>query len=188
MFKTIKEKKENNKLVGYTVVFKDDKESFIPLAQNCYTKDIEHWVENGGVIEPFETEGEKVERELKEKVSQIEQHIYSFYSEKKQSQDRGYQAYSQTVIVGQTSQTDTPVTLDALTIEVMDAVLQVWSKTITLKDFINTKPIALQEHYAKLVKIGSLLKWTKMCIDEGKLAMVESREPSYPPYPNFGGA
>ena len=130
----------------------------------------------------------KSSNNMQNKVDNISTYIYTHYSEQKQGQDRGYQAYSQTVIVGTTAQQGSPVTLDELTIEVMGAVLQIWDKTINLSDYLTVKPIELQEHYAKLVKIGSRLKWTKMCIDEGKLAMVESREPSYPPYPNFGGA
>ena len=133
-------------------------------------------------INVFYAEGQR------KKEDEIGKYIYSHYTEQKQGQDRGYQAYSQTVIVGTTAQQGSPVTLDELTIEVMGAVLQVWDEAITLSDYLTVKPIELQEHYAKLVKIGSRLKWTKMCIDEGKLAMVESREPSYPPYPTFGGA
>ena len=144
------------------------------------------YIRDGGVVEAFETDAEKAERELKEKIDKIEQHIYTFYSEKKQSQDRGYQSYSQTVIVGVTSQADTPTTLDALTIEVMGVVLQILEGVITLEDYIASKPADLQEHYEKLVKVGLRLKWTKACIDEGKLAVAEGREPNYPTFPVFG--
>ena len=115
----------------------------------------------------------------------IGKHIYRYYSEKKQGQDRGYQAYSQTAIVGITAQTDNPITLDSLTVEVMGAVLQIFAEVLTLSDFVESKPENLQEHYEKLVKIGMRLKWTKLCIDEGKLAIAENREPNYPNYPKF---
>ncbi len=121
------------------------------------------------------------------KKTAIGEYIYAHYSEQKQSQDRGYQAYAQTVVVGMTAQTDNPVTLDALTVEIMGVVMQIFAEEVTLADYVATKPTDLQEHYEKLIKIGMRLKWTKACIDEGKLAIAENRDPDYPPYPNFEG-
>jgi len=122
---------------------------------------------------------------IEKKSSFIGKHIYYYYTRDKQSQDRGYQAYAQAVIVGVASQMATPVTLDALTIEIMGAVLQIHDGNLTLADYVGTKADELQEHYAKLVKIGSRLRWAKMCADEGKLALVEEREPKYAEYPKL---
>lgn len=84
-----------------------------------------------------------------------------------------------------TAQTDSPVTLDALTVEIAGVVLQIGAGALTLDGYVSSKPKELQEHYEKLAKIGVRLKWAKSCIDEGKLAISEGREPNYPPYPTF---
>ena len=189
MIRKIKKAKYSNlENTTATLTFEDDTTAVhqIDDVMREHTSSYLVYIRDGGVVEAFETDAEKAERELKEKIDKIEQHIYSFYSEKKQSQDRGYQAYSQTVIVGVTSQTDTLTTLDALTIEVMGVVLQILEGVITLEDYIASKPADLQEHYEKLVKVGLRLKWTKTCIDEGKLAVAEGREPNYPTFPVFG--
>lgn len=160
---------------------------FIDDVMREHTSSYLTFIEGGGTVEPFETEEERIARLTKEKIDAIGTYIYSHYSEQNQSQDRGYQAYAQTVIVGMSAQTDNPVTLDALTVEIMGVVLQIFAEEVTLADYVATKPTDLQEHYEKLIKIGMRLKWTKACIDEGKLAIAENRDPDYPPYPNFEG-
>lgn len=186
MIKTAKYQQDEN---WVDLVFEDGQTGTVSVDDGVrreHTLAFENYINNGGLIDAFETDAEKAERLVKEAVDKIGEHIYKFYSEKKQGQDRGYQAYSQTVIVGVTSQTDTPTTLDALTIEVMGVVLQISEEVITLEDYVASKPIDLQEHYEKLVEVGLRLKWTKSCIDEGKLAIAEGREPNYPIFPVFG--
>ncbi len=122
---------------------------------------------------------------VERRIGSIEQYIYEHYSMKKQSQDRSYQSYAQAAIVAMTAQTDNPVTLDGLTIEIAGVVLKINAGDMTLQDYISSKPEELQEHYEKLSKIGLRLKWTKICIDEWKSAIATGRDPQYPEYPTF---
>jgi len=180
--------KYNDKENKTILVFLDNGDTGIVTTDGVYRKHTylyEKYIEGGGTIEPFETEEERRAREVKEAIEKIGEHIYRYYSETKQSQDRSHQAYAQSVIVAITAQTDSPVTLDALTVEIAGVVLQIGAGALTLDGYVSSKPKELQEHYEKLAKIGLRLKWAKSCIDEGKAAIAEQREPNYPPFPTF---
>jgi len=160
----------------YLVSYEDGTEKEVSteeLMLDDIANDVAAWLEAGNDYEEYEPSQVEIAK------AELESYIYGNYPQEKQLQDQGWQSYAQTVIVGATAQTDAPVTTDALTREVLGAVVQIYGGALTIDDYIAQKPEALREHYKKLVKIGLRLKWTKDCIDEFKSALTEGREPNY---------
>ena len=185
MIKSIKYTNDENTFAA--IELEDGGYAIVPTTvRHIYSDDMDEWCKTtGNKIEPQYTNEERISLATKEKIDAIGIHIYLNYSEKKQSQDSTNKAYSQTVIIGVTAQTDTPITLDALTVEVMNTVLEILAGNLLIEDYVATKSDDLKRHYAKLVKVGLRLKWMHLCKDEGALAISENREPNYPEYPVF---
>jgi len=110
------------------------------------------------------------------KYAGIEKHIYSFYSEKKQSQD--------------TKWADSYTTkLKASGVEDLELKIVNKAKAFflggTLEEMLEDVADEQKPYFKKLIKVAIRTEWAELCVMEGKKAIQEDREPNYPPFPNI---
>jgi len=127
-----------------------------------------------GQIVPDET---RIKEAWVEKIKKgIEKHIYSFYSEKKQSQD--------------TKWADSYTTkLKASGVEDLELKIVNKAKAFflggTLEEMLEDVDDTQKPYFKKLIKVAIRTEWAELCVMEGKKAIQEDREPNYPPFPNI---
>jgi len=119
----------------------------------------------------LDTEANKIEKlklqemSTKQKYENIEAYIYNQYSQKKQSQDdKKYLYYKQFLSKDEEKQI----------LPLSGGYFK--KKTLSLKEDSNLLIV---------VKIAIKTHWIRLCADEGKLAIQESREPIYLEFPKF---
>jgi len=111
-----------------------------------------------------------------EATNPIEEHIYKYYGDRKQSQDMMWTNYHRTNLVAQ-GVSD----VEAQVVGMVVAVKSGKKISTVLKDVsADQKPA-----FEKLVKVGLRTAWAESCIEEGLKAMAEDREPNYPAFPAF---
>ena len=113
---------------------------------------------------------------LNTKYQGIENHIYSFYSEKKQSQDTKW-ADSYTTKLKASGVED----LELKIVNKAKAFFKGDTLEKVLKDVDDTQ----KPYFKKLVKVAIRTEWAELCVMEGTKAIQEDREPNYPPFPNI---
>jgi len=106
----------------------------------------------------------------------IETHIYTNYSEKKQSQD--------------TKWADSYTTkLKASGVEDLELKIVNKAKAFflggTLEEMLEDVDDTQKPYFKKLIKVAIRTEWAELCVMEGKKAIQEDREPNYPPFPNI---
>lgn len=127
-------------------------------------------------MENVEIELPKVTAEdlIAEKGRNLERYIYSKYTQKNQAQDQVWTDNFRTKLVA--------MGVTGIEVKVINGV----------KAFMNGTPIAeyLKDEQAetiplltKLIEIAIRSEWAFMCIQEGKLAIAENREPVYAEFP-----
>jgi hypothetical protein len=114
--------------------------------------------------------------EIEAKGQAIENHIYSYYPQKKQAQDNGWVSNFTTKLVA-SGVTD----LDKQVVGFTTSFLKGSSLDEVLSGVEDeTKPM-----YKKLVKVAVKNEWAYLVIQEGKKAIAENREPVYAEFPKF---
>ena len=120
---------------------------------------------------------EKIKQtQIDEAQKAIENHIYSFYSEKKQSQDSKW-ADSYTT------------KLKASGVEDLELKIVNKAKAFflggTLEEMLEDVADDKKPYFKKLIKVAIRTEWAELCVMEGTKAIQEDREPNYPPFPNI---
>ena len=105
----------------------------------------------------------------------IEEHIYSYYSEKKQAQDSKWvDSYSTKL------KADGVTDLEAKVVTMTKAFFNGSTLDEILADVDDTQ----KPYFKKLVKVAIRTQWAEDCINEGKKAIDEDREPVYTDFPS----
>jgi len=127
------------------------------------------------------SEDERKKREssdiLKLKYHAIEEHIYNFYSQTKQSQDEKFVSSYTTKLkaIGVT-------TLEKKIVSMVGSFLA----GSTLEECLSTVTNEDQKpFFEKLLKVGVRTEWCELCIKEGSLAITQEREAEYMAFPTF---
>ena len=115
---------------------------------------------------------------IDEKSQAIENHIYANYPQIKQQQDNGWVSNFTTKLVAN-GVTDLDKKIVQLT--------TLFFSGKTLDEVLADIDEELKPKYKKLVKVAVKNEWALKCIQEGKKAIAENREPVYPEFPNFVG-
>ena len=137
--------------------------------------------ENPKVVLPTEAEIEAVEKQLEmkrlavEKEAEIEKHIYSFYSEKKQAQDEKWTSICMTKL-----KAAGVADLELKIVQAAGVFFQGKSLTEAVATFDGDK-----ELFTRLVKIAVRTEWGAQCVAEGLAAIKEQRAPKYPDWPGL---
>jgi len=104
----------------------------------------------------------------------IEEHIYSFYSEKKQAQDAKWvDSYSTKLKAAGVIDLESKIV--AMTKSFLDGA--------TLDEVLADVDESQKIYFEKLVKVAIRTQWAEDCIREGISAINEGRKPEYPEYP-----
>ncbi len=136
--------------------------------------------------------GEIISDEVKNNVKDIElaktrikTTIYTHNNQEQQTQDGTWVTYGQNAIRKISRELGTPNSIDKISDNVTDVVLDYWiDKDYTkVSTFVSSQHALLQDNYRKLIEIGIRQKWSKEIYDEGILAIKEGREPNYEQYP-----
>jgi len=139
-------------------------------------------IENGTIVAD---EIKNNEKDIELAKIRIKTTIYSRNSQEQQTQDGTWVTYGQNAIRKVSKELGTPQSIDEISDNVTDVVLDYWiNKDYTkVSTFVNSQHALLQDNYRKLIEIGIRQKWSKTILDEGLLAIQEGREPNYEQYP-----
>jgi len=105
-------------------------------------------------------------------------YIFNFYPESKQAEDRGWEAFSSTLLRSKGFKN-----LDEVLVQAVEKRLKGSTHTEALGEF-KTNP-----HFVKLYKIALRLQWTYMCIKTFKTAVANGtyEDITYPKFPDLKG-
>lgn len=140
-----------------------------------------NWLDEN-IKQPTQAQIEEKIKELEiqslidEKSQAIEDHIYKNYSKDKQAQDTSWIANFKTKLVA-SGVNDIDIQIVSFTSSFLQG--KKLSEILTKIDK-QVKPM-----YEKLVKIAVKSEWTLSCVQEGKLAIAQNREPVYAEFPKF---
>ncbi len=115
-------------------------------------------------------------RESIHKADDIETFIYSKYSAKIQAQDNGWKDNFRTKLVA-----SGVADIDTQVVEMASSFL----KGKKLSKILAGVSDQVRPMYEKLVKVAVKNEWALLCIQEGKKAIAQNREPVYAQFPKF---
>jgi hypothetical protein len=92
----------------------------------------------------------------------------------KQGEDEKWNSYYRTLVVANGFQN--------IEADIVSKTLEIQSGK-TLDEVLADVATKNKEGIEKLLKIAVRTSWAKKCVDEGKLAIAENREPNYPVFP-----
>lgn len=107
---------------------------------------------------------------------QIENHIYKYYPQKKQSQDeKWFTLYSSKLKALSIQDVDTKI------IQMTDAIFE----NKQLQDLLEDIPDEQKPYFQKLVKVSSRIQWAELCISEFQSAFAQNKQALLPDFPEF---
>lgn len=167
----------------------NQKISFVFLALSILTPTADFITAGDKVIWNDKNIKQPTEEQIQEKVKEleaqalidtkydaIETHIYSFYPQKKQSQDEKY-------VSSYTTKLKAQGVVD-LEVQVVAMVVAFFGGT-SLNEVLVGVPNEQKYLFEKLVKVGVRTEWAELCVIEGKSSITEKREPVYAEFPEL---
>ncbi|WP_108062715.1 hypothetical protein [Poseidonibacter lekithochrous] len=119
-------------------------------------------------------EENKPKRLREEQKLNMENHIYTYYSQRKQAQDEKWVSSYTTKLKA--------ANFEKLELVVVEMTTSFYDG-VSFEDILIGIPVEQKMMVEKLVKVGIRTEWIENCIKEGELAITENREPNYPKFP-----